>query len=144
MRANFDISYSFFSLLNPLPHPVLNDWFYWNDYEEPRVLVYTIVKVLNRTIQLFIQKTVQSGINTINDKRKYNCALDIHLYGHVYYNVLDHPEFSILHSNMPVCSILALENTLIKSHKFNTITYFSYLQYPLNDEPIFLWLLLES
>ena len=41
------------TFLNPLPNPVLNDWFYWIDYEEPRVLVYTIVKVLNRTIQQY-------------------------------------------------------------------------------------------
>ena len=26
----------------------------------------------------------------INQKRKYNCALDIHLYGHVNKNVVDH------------------------------------------------------
>ena len=41
-------------------------------------------------------------INTheiIIDKRKYNCALDTHLYGHLYFNVnvIDHPEYLILH-----------------------------------------------
>ena len=52
------------------------------------------------------------------NKRLYDWALDMHLYGHMYYNVIDHPEFLILHSNMPlarVVNFLDLEIVLAKS-----------------------------
>lgn len=50
----------------------------------------------------------------IINKRKYNRALDIHLYGHVCYNVVDHSELFTLHLNIPlarevVVFFLALE-----------------------------------
>ena len=39
------------------------------------------------------------------NKRKHS-SLDTHLYGHLYYNVKDDPEFLILHSNMPIARVI--------------------------------------
>ena len=73
-------------------------------------------------MQLCIRLTpcrLENFVTIHDNKRKHSCALDTHSSGHLYYNVVDHPEFilnSALKYATSTCSLfLDLEIAITKS-----------------------------